>query len=196
MTKKDRKSTRAAVVAAATELFSQRGYPLTSVQDIADAAGLTKGSIYYYFTSKEELLLHIHNEYMDVLMREVEIIRAKDLTPLQKLELVIHASLGLMDDYLPHMRIFLQDWRYLSEEGLQRTRKSRDALEDFITELLEAGAEAGEVRPELNNAIVARGILGMSSWPYLWYRKGPLTTEEIADMYSTLTLAGLKPPLV
>lgn len=59
-------------MAASIELFEQNGFSETSIQDIVDALGVTKGTFYYYFTSKEELLMDIHLRYIERLLDEEE----------------------------------------------------------------------------------------------------------------------------
>ena len=50
------------------KLFQQKGFSETSIQDIVDSLGVTKGTFYYYFKSKEQLLMEIHSRYIDDLL--------------------------------------------------------------------------------------------------------------------------------
>jgi len=58
------------ILTHAVALFAEKGYHLTTIQDIADAAGIAKGGIYFYFKSKEELLLSVVTEYFDRLFND------------------------------------------------------------------------------------------------------------------------------
>ena len=59
---------KAELIQASIGLFVEKGFSATSIQDIVDRVGVTKGSFYYHFKSKEELLMHIQASYIDDLL--------------------------------------------------------------------------------------------------------------------------------
>jgi AcrR family transcriptional regulator len=72
------------ILEAAIKLFSEKGYPLTSIQDIASECGIAKGSIYSYFKSKEDLLVAALNYYFNKIMRRVNTLEKKHVNPRDK----------------------------------------------------------------------------------------------------------------
>ncbi|MDT0306689.1 ScbR family autoregulator-binding transcription factor [Streptomyces sp. DSM 44917] len=91
--------TRAEILRAAGELFAQHGYHATSVQDVADRTGMTKGAVYFHFSSKEELALALataHSASLPPLIREVQ---AKGLDALHTAEEILNrACVSLQND--------------------------------------------------------------------------------------------------
>lgn len=77
------------ILKVAIRLFSQRGYYATSIQEIADQSGISKGAFYLHFASKEELVLSILKSYYDMVQEKILVIDQKDISPREKLMLQI-----------------------------------------------------------------------------------------------------------
>src|SRR5207248_7148396 len=96
------------VYAAALRLFREKGYHATSMQDIAAAVGLYKGSLYHYIGSKEDLLVRVFERAMGSLLAEVERIAADpSLQPLDQLRLVIQAHVCAVAENLDALTVYL-----------------------------------------------------------------------------------------
>src|SRR5215217_3230815 len=80
------------ILEAAAQVFHEKGYESTSIQDIADAVGILKGSLYYYITSKEDLLYEILQDVHQAGIKNLELIDAVDGTALEKIRafVVVH----------------------------------------------------------------------------------------------------------
>lgn len=88
------------ILLAATQLFSERDYHSTSVQDIANLAGVSKGAFYLHFQSKEELLLSIYTYFIDQLLSRLEELGQNDqLSPKEKLKTAIEMQCQLILDH-------------------------------------------------------------------------------------------------
>jgi AcrR family transcriptional regulator len=181
-------ATREAIIEAAARVFRTKGYHAASVQDIADAVGILKGSLYHHFESKEELLYLIVKEPRARLYKTVADIVADDAPAGQKLRRAILAHLEAFDQHYPHLFVYLRE----REEMKRRFRGAPKEYERYWQQILREGVKSGEFRADLDVQVVSYGLLGMVNWLYKWYDpRGRLSVREIAAQLSTTALAGL-----
>src|ERR1700710_17081 len=111
------------VYAAALRLFRQKGYHATSMQDIADAVGLYKGSLYHYIGGKEDLLVQVFERAMGSLVANVERIAADtSLAPTAQLRLIVEAHVVAVSENLDALTVYLHEFRALAGESLAKVR--------------------------------------------------------------------------
>ena len=178
--------------AAALRLFREKGYHATSMQDIADALGLYKGSLYHYIGSKEDLLARVFERAMAALLVEAERIAADTAArPSAQLRQVIRAHVEAVANNLDALTVYLHEWRTLAGESLDNVRAQRERYTQLVSDIVGRGVRAGEFRaPDVR--IVTLGLLGMCNWVYEWYRPGGrLSPSEIGDRFADLVLDGL-----
>lgn len=185
--------TRAAIIEAGLELFGSGGYHGTSVSDVAEAAGITKGAFYHHFESKEELLLLIHDEYVAHQLAAVEGAFTKNDAPDKQLRALIVCVVEAVEKFRPHVQVFFQERRYLGAENLAKVRKQRDKLEKTVLTVIQRGIEAGQFRADLDARVACLGILGMCAWTYQWFSsKGRLTAAQVGGQFADMILDGIK----
>jgi AcrR family transcriptional regulator len=180
------------VYAAALRLFRAKGYHATSMQDIADAVGLYKGSLYHYIGSKEDLLVEVFERAMGALLIDVERIAADPgLTPRDQLRLVIEAHVAAVADNLDALTVYLHDFRALGDAGLAGVGRQRERYTQLITDIVARGVADGELATgEVRLATL--GLIGMCNWVCEWYRPdGRLSAREIGRFFADLLLDGL-----
>src|SRR5436305_12335871 len=96
------------VYAAALRLFREKGYHATSMQDIAAAVGLYKGSLYHYIGGKDELLAQVFERAMGSLISQVEdIVADSSLSPALQLRRVIRAHVEAVASNLEALTVYL-----------------------------------------------------------------------------------------
>jgi TetR/AcrR family transcriptional regulator, cholesterol catabolism regulator len=180
------------ILDAASRLFSSRGYHATSMQDIADAVGILKGSLYHHFESKEAILYRIVKEPIARLHRTVgEIAESRGAAP-AKLERAAAAHVQAFHDHFPHLFVYLRETesvrhRFPDADGLAPRHYER-----LWVDIVRDGMKAGELRADLDPTVVVYGMLGMLNWLYKWYDpNGRLGPREIAAQFSALALSGL-----
>ncbi len=175
------------------QLFEQKGFSETSIQDICDGLGVTKGTFYYYFTSKEKLLMDIHLRYIDDMLRRQErIINDPDKNSRTKLFDVVHMLIRTIERQGTSARVFFREMRHLNEERLASIVTKRNQFRINTETLLRMGVEAGEFRRNLNVKIVALGILGITNWSYQWFRPtGDMSDREVAEIFVAMILQGI-----
>jgi AcrR family transcriptional regulator len=185
---------RADILAAATALFYTQGYADTSVEDVAKAVGVLKGSLYYYIDSKEDLLVRIledvHEQVSEIL---VEVVARTDLTPLERLSLYVRRQVEYNAKNVRRIAVYYHEFRRLSGTRLTNLRRQRREHEQFLVDLLDQAVEAGEVHRDLDTDLAARATFATIIWPYTWYHaEGSISAQELADFSVDFVLNGVR----
>ena len=184
---------RAEIVQAAAQIFHDKGYEHTSMQDIADAVGILKGSLYYYIESKEALLYEITREVHESAYLDIDRLRAIEGSSLVRIRAFVSAHIIHNLGRLVKMAVFFQDFHSLTAEHRAEIVRERDRYDRFLRELIGAGRKEGSICPDVDPKIVSFGILGLVNWVYQWYRPdGTVTPEQLADAYADFVVAGLE----
>ena len=180
------------IIAAAARVFQRKGYHAATVQDIADAVGILKGSLYHHFKSKDDLLYFIVKEPIFRMYSRMGEIAASDLPASEKLRRAILAHLDGFDQHYPHLFVYLREREEMKRLFRQQLNLSPKQYEGYWQRILREGVKAGEFRADLDVPVVTYGLLGMLNWAYKWYKpRGRLGVREVAEQFSTLALAGL-----
>lgn len=175
------------------KLFEKKGFSETSIQDIVDSLGVTKGSFYYYFSSKEELLMDIHLRYIDELLSRQEEIMAEKTACKQKLFDIVYMLISSIKSKGASAKIFFREMRHLSEERLAQIVAKRDQFRINVENVIREGIENGEFRKDLDPVIVTFGILGAANWSYQWFNpEGKATDREVAEIFVEMILKGIE----
>jgi AcrR family transcriptional regulator len=181
------------ILKAALQLFGRKGYLQTSMSDVAEATGLTKGGIYHHIGKKEDLLRLIHNQMTDAFLERFRQSGENESEPQSKLMSWIEAHASLMRDYQPHIKVFFTELEHLTQDdGFEQVVKKRDDIYQTLYEIIVAGIQARQFRPDVQPTIVTLLIFGMLNWFYQWYRPdGPLSMEEIIKVVKQFVRYGI-----
>lgn len=175
----------------AARLFSQQGYHATTMQDIAEALGILRGSLYYHIEGKEALLYELMERGINELLSHVRPIVQMDMGPREKLTVLIRRHTVTIARHPDFMAVFLHEWRSLSPGRRRKILKLRDEYDHIVRQIIADGIANGEFRPR-DVRIATFGLLGLLNWIYQWYSPdGPLSPEEIADEFVDLVMYGL-----
>ena len=184
---------RAEMVHAAARLFSERGYHGTSMQHLADALGLLRGSLYAHIGSKQELLFEVVNGGAERFLQRGAEVAASSAPASERLRrfLVAHAETAI--EHLDVATVFLNEWRYLAQDLRAPIQAQRDAYEALVRDIISDGIARGEFRGYLDVPLAARLVLSAGNWNYAWYRPdGDLSPAEVGSSYADLLVRGLK----
>jgi AcrR family transcriptional regulator len=182
---------QAEIFAAALHLFQAKGYHGASMQDLADAVGMQKASLYYYFRSKEELLVRVCERGTGAFTQELAEIVASDLNAREKLRRALECHLVALCEQLDLFTVFLREQKFLGAAQKKQLRGEGNKHAQLLALILEQGVATGEFRA-MNVTVTTLAILGMCNWMYEWYSPdGALQPREIAAMFSELVLNGL-----
>ncbi|RZS57923.1 TetR/AcrR family transcriptional regulator [Sphaerotilus mobilis] len=179
-----------AILAHAAELFAARGYPGTSMNEVAMACGLTKPALYHYVRDKEALLLQICQQHIARLQALVASVQAQGLLGEAQLRALILAFVRAYADAQGEHRVLTEDVRFLGEA-------ERSVVLDGQRQVVAAFADAvAQVRPALAAASLHKPLtmllFGMINWMFTWLQPdGPLTHDDMAPVVADLFVGGL-----
>jgi len=160
----------------AARLFRERGYHVTSMRDIAHEVGMLSGSIYYHFSSKEELLLAVYEEGLRHIAEQVDAAVAQRNTPWERLEAGCAAHLEALLELSDYTQVMI---RVLPPEGgkvAERLLELRDQYEARFRELIDALA----LPEDADRRYLRLLLMGGLNWSHVWYRPGGDTPAIIA----------------
>jgi len=183
---------REAILRSAAAAFRRKGYHATSMEDISEALLMTKGSLYYYFKDKEEILYACHDFSLDHVLEKMRgVIEAERGSNAEdRLSALIQAFVDVMIDDLQGSALAL-DFSALKDEPLARIIAKRDQFERGMRQIINAGVRSGEFR-NVDAKLATFAILGAINWISKWYRPdGAFTAKDIGKMYSDLFVKGL-----
>lgn len=184
---------REEILQAATKLLREKGYHGTSMQDIADAVGLYKGSLYQHIDNKEDVVYEIIFEGLKATTDALEQTCATASTFDEKLRLAILHHIRHTALHTDTLAVLLENTKHLSKERQMPIIEQQHRYEKNFIDILEGGISAGEFRP-VHVKVVAFAIMGMCNWVYRWYSShGSLSSDQIAQIFYDLIIRGLRP---
>jgi len=177
----------------ATRLFARNGFEGTSVQDIVDAAGVTKGAMYHYYGSKDDLLYEVYHQLLTLQMTRLTDIAKGSGSAEERLRAaaidVVESSLANLDD----MIVFFRSLHMLPADRQTQVRAERRAYHDQFRGLVEEGLAAGSFRTEVPADVVVHYFLSTVNQLGAWFRlDGPLTARQVSEQYAELLLGSLR----
>jgi AcrR family transcriptional regulator len=184
-------SVKEAVMAAAVQLFAEYGYHAAPLRTIASMAGIQAASIYYYYDSKQALLVEIMDTYMRRLNANLEKILRECDDPLQRLREAIANHIRLHTSHKAEFFIIDTEIRALEGENRAYILTLRDRYESLLQELLRDGMERGVFR-QGDVKVSSYAIIAMCTEVATWFKQGGrLTVQQVIDIYSQMITEGL-----
>ncbi|WP_051070209.1 TetR/AcrR family transcriptional regulator [Actinopolyspora halophila] len=182
------------LLTAATRLFAERGFETTSVQEIVDAAGVTKGAMYHYFGSKDDLLYEIYARVLRVQTARME--RAVDSAESvqQRLRAVAIDVVITTVTHLDDTVIFFRSMHLLHPDKQAEVRAQRRHYHERVRQLIEEGQSAGVFRSDRSAELVVDFFFGAVHHLGSWYRRdGPMSGQQVGEQFADLLLDALRP---
>lgn len=186
-------SLRDQIISKSLELFRLQGYHATSLQDVLKAVGCSKGGFYHHFSSKDDLLLLIHDMFISYELECGKRVVQQPGSASEKLRRIIVDLVESIDLYRPHVTVFFEERRYLSSDKFQLIKRKRDEYEALVKGVIAEGMRNGEFRSDLDLHVVTFSVFGMCNWTYQWMRpRGKLTPRQVGETMAALMLQGLE----
>lgn len=186
-------ATRERILLEASRLFRHHGYAATTLREVADAAGIKAGSIYYHFESKEQILGEVLDKGILAVAKAVrERVEAlpKDATARKKVAAAIEGHLwGLLhhgDFTSANIRIYGQ----IPPAAKNRHRKVRREYADYWDALLDEAMQRGELRRDIGATIARLFVIGALNWTVEWYNPQKGSFDDFVDQITTIVFDG------
>lgn len=187
----DGRPVKEAVMAAAVQLFAEYGYNAAPLRTIASMAGIQAASIYYYYDSKQALLVEIMDTYMRRLNANLEKILREDDDPLRRLHEAIANHIRLHTSHKAEFFIIDTEIRALEGDNRSCILALRDRYESLLQELLRDGMECGVFR-QGDVKVSSYAIIAMCTEVATWFKPGGrLSVQQVIDIYSQMITGGL-----
>ena len=187
-----KESRREQILRTATRIFCEKTYHGTTLQEIASAVGMLKGSLYYYIDSKEKLLADIILDALHTLNEDLVRVENADLAPVDRLRQIIREHVKFNARYREAGTLFLTERSVISSlEEIDKMMQIFERRDKLIAMTLREAIEAGEYRP-VDIRITSLAIVGLCNSLLFWYQpSGRLSYEEVADAFFELLHQGL-----
>lgn len=190
---------RSLILTTAATLFKENGYNRTTLADVAVAVGTDRASLYYYFSSKEDLLDALVTDVVIANVEAAEQIRDSDGSAPQKLRtLIVDLMISFAANY-PVLYIYLQG-NLTHTTGkraawAQQMREVNHRWEGAIEAIVQQGIDDGTLRPVAEPRIIANGVMGVVGWTSRWYNPTrDLDAAAIGAAYAEMILGGVEIP--
>ncbi|MCS3427889.1 TetR/AcrR family transcriptional regulator [Leucobacter aridicollis] len=183
------------VIRAAVELFAERGYANTSVQDIVDAAGVTKGAMYHYFESKDDLLFGIYDRVLSLQQSHLDAIVGEGGDVDDVLRAVCVDVLETSIEYLAEGTVFFRSMDMLSEPRRKEVVRRRRAYNDEFAALVRQGQREGNYRDDIPVPVLIAHFFSDVHYLSYWYSEESPEDRTLAAVQITdLFMSSLRRP--
>jgi AcrR family transcriptional regulator len=182
----------ARIVEAAAGLFAEQGFDATSVQQIVDRAAVTKGAMYHYFRSKDDLLYEIYHGLIQEQLAGLDRILRRGLARPETLRAVIGDLVATTAAHLPEAAVFGREMHKLATERMAELRAARRRYHEAFRDLVAQGQGSGEFGGAASAETVTLMVFGLVNQLPQWYRPdGPVSPHQLATEIADFVLAGL-----
>ena len=177
---RQREAKRNAVLQAAAQLFNERGFHATSLDDIAARLNVTKPTLYYYVKNKDEILLQCVSKGLTMMLEGIDASRAAGGKAIDQLMtcMQVYARIVTMDFGMCLIRVGDEQ---LPPESRKELRRLKSAIDQEFRRLVAEGVAEGSLQP-CDPKMTAFVIAGALSWIGRWYQPdGEYTPEQVAQ---------------
>ena len=188
--RRDPATKREAVLKTAAQLFLEKSYGRTSMNDVASRLNITKPALYHYFHNKEDILLGCYGWGTRLIEETLSEIAGHCGTGLEKVEAFIRSYANVMTVNFGRcvMRIDEGD---LSEQARAEVRAYKRKIDRRLRSFIQEGLEDGSIAA-CDAKITAFSIAGALNWICMWYEpEGEMSPEEIAAQFARTLTRGL-----
>jgi AcrR family transcriptional regulator len=188
--RRDPETKREAVLQTAAQLFLEKSYSRTSMNDLAERLNITKPALYHYFHNKEEVLLECYRLGTAMIEEILNDIAAHCGTGLEKVEAFIYSYANVMTVNFGRCVMRLDEGD-LSSGAFAEVRGYKRKIDRRLRTFIQEGIADGSITP-CDPKIAAFSIAGAVNWICIWYKpKGPLSAQEIATQFARTLTQGL-----
>lgn len=175
-------------------LFWQKGYPATSMKDIAKACNCKPANFYNYFKNKEDILYQVIKSITEQGVSSIQYLQEDEETsPVEQLRSLIKSHFGFLAG-MKQSNVLLSDtgMKYLSREHRQEIIELRDIYDSILRKIIRRGIEAGYFAPT-DDKVVGNLIASVIVRSSIWFsNKGRLSADEVGDIMFNFVYSGIR----
>jgi len=191
-----KKETRQAIMQAAVTLFSEKGFEKTSIEELAKAAGIGKGTIYGYFQTKSDILHAFCEDELESLHEELTTNADREIPILQQMVSIYMSEFRQITQNREFARLFMQQTAFPRDIDLEKHLANEDNYFKLLFPLLEKAQERGELRRDVDLLYITGHFYGLYLLLVSAWFSGRVQTEEAEAALETLfrqAIEGLQP---
>jgi TetR/AcrR family transcriptional regulator, cholesterol catabolism regulator len=188
---------RERIIAAAGPVLEQVGLQGATVRAIAQAAGLDRASVYYYFPDKFALFRAAIHDGLTEMFDALDVVAADAGPSANRLRRAIRIVMDVYERHYPYLYIYFREGvesEIIDKNLNAETVHSGVRYEEILLGIIQEGIDSGEFVEILPAKITVNNVVGMLNWTYTWFRPdGRLSGRDIADGMTDTIVAGLQP---
>lgn len=191
-----KQQTRQAIMQAAIKLFSEKGFEKTSIEELARAAGIGKGTIYSYFQTKTDILHAFCEDELVCLHQELTNNADKEIPLLQQMVAIYMSEFRLITENREFGRLFMQQTAFPRDVDLDKHLENENNYFKLLFPMLEKAQERGELRRDIDLLYITGHFYGLYLLLVSAWFTGRVKTEEAETALETLfrqALEGMQP---
>jgi len=191
-TKRRKASKKELILVKAAAMFREKGFPATSMRDLAESVGIEAASLYNHIRSKNEILEAICFEVANRFNAHLDEIEASNLTSIQKVETLLRFHINQMIENYESVYVSDREWKHLEEPYLSNFQSQRRNYRKKFTLIIQQGIEIKEIRSidaATSILIMLHAVSGIESWHR---SKTKITAQELEDNMITIMIDGLR----
>ncbi|OPY89657.1 MAG: Fatty acid metabolism regulator protein [Syntrophaceae bacterium PtaU1.Bin231] len=196
----DRDKKRSEIARKAIEVLARRGFQATTIQDIADASGLGKGTVYHYFKTKEEILLAVSGELLNDMERSLGAALLRKELPADKLSVLIRESLRLTEEmehlFIVYLELLLMDLRG-SRHGdcMAMIKNLLHNMRGMVAGFIEEGKKRGDWPKDADSSALAVYLIASFDGVLAHYLmdRASFDIEHVGDAFARFFLREREP---
>lgn len=193
---KQREERERLILSAAEALLVEKGYHETSIDEIALRVGISKGTVYLHFPSKEELVFALLGRDSRAFQEKVQEVYSSAGSSRSKLTAILHAAYGgLLGKNFPYLAAIFQSTEIRNRlvEKKQALQSNMEKMLQLITAIVDDGKQNGEFDPSIPSVVMVSAFTNMFS-PHNFERliiKEGLPTDEVVGHLSQIYFCGI-----
>ncbi|NNM71606.1 TetR/AcrR family transcriptional regulator [Enterovirga aerilata] len=196
-------ASRTEILDAAAEAFMQKGFAATSIDDVCDLLGATKGRVYHHYRSKTDLFFDVHLRGMEMDLAAVQEAAQQEGAAIDRLRAMASAHITVIIQNFAYQRVAVQGLEmHLAGQTTEQQRATlkhilnlRDKYEKLFSDTIEEAIREGAI-PHQNVRIVVKAFFGALNWTTLWYRprrnQSAADRKALADTIVDFAMSGLR----
>ncbi len=183
------------LLAAATRLFASQGYATTSVAQICDKAGVSKGALYHHFDAKDDILYGIYEPLLALQMASLQRLLAQPLPVAERLYLVAEDVARTCLEQVEALTVFVQSMHLLKPETRALVSKERRRYHQAFAGLIEEAQRHQVIRCDVHPDLLLNQLFGPIHYSTTWYRRnGRWAPDALAQQMASMWLEGIQAP--